>query len=88
MSDFKPSTWAQPVQDIVKEYEAHDASETSIEVQDKPEAISESMIRRGLLDPCTGALINNSKSNKITRDNARGFSPRGKMNYEETFGHG
>ncbi len=87
MADFKPSTWAQPVQDIVKEYEAHDAAETYTEVQDRPEAISRSMVRRGLLDPMTGAEIKNPKSAKITRDNAKGFSPRGKMNYERIFGH-
>lgn len=87
MQEFKPSTWAQPVQDIVKEYEAFDEAESHVEVQTAPEAISKSMVRRGVLDPMTGKPTGNSKANKITRDNANGFSPMGKMNYEATFGH-
>ena len=84
---FKPSTWAQPVQDIVKEYNAYDKAETSSEIQTEPEAISKSMVRRGVLDPATGALTGNSKAHKVTTDNAQGFSARGKMNYERIFGH-
>ena len=87
MADFKPSTWAQPVQDIAKEYDAYDKAETHVEVQTKPEAISKSMVRRGIMNPLTGLLIGNSKGSKITRDNAEGFSPQGKLNYERTFGH-
>ena len=85
---FKPSTWAQPVQDIVKEYEAHDEAETHVEVQTAPEAISKSMVRRGIMCPRTGGLLGNSKGSKITHDNAKGFSPQGKRNYERIFGHG
>ena len=87
MQEFKPSTWAQPVQDIVKEYEQHEAAEDYVEVQTKPEAISRSMVRRGLLDPNTGAVIHNSKANKITRDNVSGYSARGQKNYMQIFGH-
>ena len=87
MSEFKPSTWQQPVQDIVKEYEAKEAADTHVEVQTQPEEISKSMVRRGLLDPNTGRPIENSKASKITSDNTRGFSVQGKKNYEATFGH-
>ena len=85
MADFKPSTWAQPVQDIVKEYETHDAAESAIEAPpDKPEAISKSMIRRGVLDPNTGAYGGNSKQKHILS-----FTPTRTFmsNYERTFGH-
>lgn len=85
MGEFKPSTWAQPVQDIVKEYEAYDAAETAPEaIPDKPEAISKSMIRRGVLDPRTGAYGGNSKQKHIL---AFTPSPRFMSNYERTFGH-
>ena len=84
---FKPSTWAQPATDIAKEYEQYDKAETEVEVQTAPEAISQSMVRRGVLDPNTGGMLHGTKSNKITEDNARGFSTRGKMNYERIFGH-
>ncbi len=87
MSEFKPDSWQAPVEDLVKEYEQHDAVETENEVQTQAESISKSMVRRGLLDPNTGYTIENSKASKITRDNAKGFSPRGKRNYERIFGH-
>ncbi len=87
MGEFKPSTWSQPVEDIVKEYKEYDASETQDEVQTQAEEISKSMVRRGLLDPNTGYVLENSKASKITRDNAKGFSPQGKRNYEMIFGH-
>lgn len=82
MSEFKPSTWAQPAQDIAKEYIAHDAAECHIEQQTAPEAISKSMVRRGVMCPRTGALTGLSKANKVTRDNVTGFSARGKRNYD------
>lgn len=82
MSKFKPSTWAQPAKDIAKEYEAHDASECHIEQQTAPDGISKSMVRRGVLCPRTGALTGQSKSNKVTADNVRGFSAQGKRNYD------
>ena len=67
MSDFKPSTWSQPVQDIVKEYEAYDKAENAVEATpDKPEAISTSMVRRGVLDPLTGAYGGSSKQRHIS----------------------
>lgn len=87
MAEFKPRTWAQPVQDIVKEYEQYEKDEQHVEVQTEPEAISKSMVRRGIMDPDTGALTGNSKSHKITRDNANGYSAQGKLNYERIFGH-
>ncbi len=85
MADFKPSTWAQPVQDIVKEYEAHDASETYQEAPpEEPEAFSKGMVRRGVLDPVTGAYGGSSKQKHIL-----GFVPTKtfKDNYEAIFGH-
>lgn len=87
MAEFKPSTWQQPVQDIVKEYNEFDKAEHHQEVQTAPEDFSKSLVRRGLLNPMTGMPINNSKQRKITQDNARGFSPLGKANYERIFGH-
>ncbi len=87
MGDFNPSSWSQPVEDLVKEYNDYDNQSTENEVQTQAEEISKSMVRRGLLDPNTGVPIQNSKQSKITRDNARGFSPIGKLNYERIFGH-
>lgn len=86
--DFKPSTWAQPAQDIAAEYNTWEKAETELPaVQTKREALSESLVRRGLLDPETGATLDNTKQGKILMDNARGFSRIGKLNYERTFGH-
>ena len=88
MPEFKPSSWSQPVQDIVKEYERFDAEETAApEIQTAPEAVSQSMVRRGMLDPNTGLLTGNSKQSRILKSNCKGFSPRGKANYERIFGH-
>jgi len=84
--EFKPSTWAQPAQDIAKEYNEYDKADMHLEVQTAPEEISKSMIRRGLLDPRTGAFLDNSKASKVSGDNVRGFSSRGKDNYERIFG--
>jgi len=86
--DFKPSTWSQPAQDIAKEYDAWDRANTELPaIQTKREAISESMVRRGVLDANTGELTGNTKQSKILQDNSRGFSRLGKLNYERTFGH-
>lgn len=87
MNEFKPSTWAQPAQDIAKEYIAYDDADRHIEVQTQPEEISKSMVRRGLMNPETGGFIENSKSRKVSKDNVKGFSTRGKQNYEMIFGH-
>ncbi len=87
MSEFKPSTWAQPVQDIVKEYEQFEKNEVSLDVQTKPEADSLGMVRRGLLDPRTGLLTGNSKQSHILGQNVRGYSEQGKQNYRQIFGH-
>ena len=87
MSEFKPSTWQQPAVDIATEYEAYDKADTAEEVQTAPEEISKSMVRRGVMNPCTGGLLGNSKAMKVSRDNVRGYSTRGKENYEMIFGH-
>ena len=85
---FKPSTWAQPVQDIVKEYNAYDKEQTTVnEVPDKPESLSTSMVRRGGRDPLTGALTGNSKQRCVLAGNVSGFTEAGKRNYERIFGH-
>ncbi len=86
--DFKPSSYNQDPQDIAKEYDAWDKEQTAApEVQTKAEAISTSMVRRGVMDPRTGLPTGLHKQGKILRDNAQGFSPRGKQNYEKIFGH-
>ena len=84
MAEFKPSTWAQPVQDIVKEYEAHDAAEHYEEVLTKPEEFSKSLVRRGVIDPNTGFPTGNSKQKHLS-----GWVPSRAFqgNYERTFGH-
>lgn len=84
---WEPSTWQQPVQDIVKEYEQHEADEMHIEEQTEPDQISRSMVRRGVLDVNTGMLKDYSKAHKVTTDNVRGYTPQGKKNYERIFGH-
>lgn len=85
--EFKPSTWQQPVQDIVKEYDQFEKDQYSEEIQTAPEEVSKSMVRRGMLDPMTGMLTGNSKQSKILGMNVAGFSSRGKENYERIFGH-
>ena len=87
MSEFKPRSWSAPVQDLVKEYNDFDAQETAIETQDKPDSISTSLVRRGLMDPNTGCMTNNSKQGTILRYNVSGYSPSGKENYRRIFGH-
>jgi len=90
MEDFKPTTWAQPVQDIVKEYEQKDAEECAApEIPTEPEEFSKSMVRRGVINSETGAYntTSSSKQGKILEGNIRGYSEQGKMNYERTFGH-
>ena len=85
MGDFKPSTWAQPAEDIAKEYVQHEAAETAVEAPpDKPEALSQSMVRRGVLDPLTGAYGGNSKQQHILS-----FTPSEQFreNHERIFGH-
>ena len=87
MDTFKPRSWGAPVQDLVKEYEQHGAAESTIEVQDKPDTASASLVRKGLLDPNTGAMLCNHKASKGINDQVRGYSAIGKENYERTFGH-
>ena len=88
MANFKPSTWAQPVQDIVKEYTSYEAREYALEdTPTEPGALSKAMVRRGVLDPLTGAYGGNSKQGCITGNNIKGFSELGKQNYERTFKH-
>ena len=88
MSEFKPSSWSQPVQDLVKEYDSWDKEQTAApEIQTQPEEVSRSMVRRGVLDPMTGKLTGNSKQSRILRTNCSGFSEKGKQNYERIFGH-
>lgn len=87
MQRFKPSTWQQPVQDIVKEYNDYERSQTSsIDVPDKPEGLSLSMLRRGVLDRNTGAYGGNSCSKQMC---ILKFVPTEvyKDNYIRTFGH-
>jgi len=86
--EFKPRSWAAPVQDIVKEYDAWDKAETSpLEVQTAPDEFSKSMVRRGVLDPETGLCTGSAKQSTILAGNIRGFSKRGQANYRAIFGH-
>ena len=89
MSDkFNPTSWAAPVEDLVKEYNTWDHDQHSPEpVQEKPEEFSKSIIRRGLMNPSTGMPIHNSKQGTILAQNIMGFSEQGKVNYESIFGH-
>lgn len=87
-NEFKPSTWAQPAQDIAKEYNDWDKAQHAPEaIPDKPEGLSTSLVRRGIIDPNTGLSTGNSKQGKITMNNVMGFSEQGKRNYERIFGH-
>jgi len=89
MGGFKPSSWSQDARDLAKEYDSWDKEQTAApEIQTEPEEISKSMVRRGTMDARTGAMTGSMKQSKILRDNAKGFSPQGKLNYERTFGHG
>lgn len=86
--EFKPRSWQAEVPDLVKEYEAWDRNENGpAEIQTEPEEFSKGMVRRGTLDPNTGLGTGNSKQGTILNHNVRGFSERGKRNYEAIFGH-
>lgn len=82
--EFKPKSWSAPVADLVKEYEAFDASDAKQEVQTAPEEFSKAMVRKGLLDPRTGEYGKNSKAVKVAS-----FVPseRYMSNHERIFGH-
>lgn len=82
---FKPSSWAQPVQDLEKEYNAWEEAQTAQEATpEKPEALSTSLVRRGLIDPNTGLRTGNKKQEFISRWTP---SKTFQRNYEQAFGH-
>lgn len=87
MNEFKPNMQQHPL-DIAKDYEKWENEQTAAEpIQDKPEEVSLSMVRRGVMDPRTGLLTGNSKQSHILKRNIAGFTPAGKDNYERIFGH-
>jgi hypothetical protein len=67
MNEFKPSSWAQHPKDLEKEYNAWDKAQTALpETPTEPEALSLSLVRRGVLDPNTGLPTGNSKQRHIS----------------------
>lgn len=65
---FKPTSWQKETPDLVKEYEAWDASRNAPEeVPERPEEFSKALVRRGVLDPRTGRYGGNSKQEHISR---------------------
>lgn len=84
-SEFKPRSWGADPIDLEKEYNAWEAEQTAPDpVPDKPEALSTSLVRRGLIDPNTGLRTGNSKQEFIS---AWVPTERFQSNYEQTFGH-
>jgi hypothetical protein len=82
---FKPRSWGSHPIDLAKEYTAWEEAQTAPEaVPDKPEALSTSLVRRGLIDPLTGLRTGNSKQEHISRWTP---SERFQHNYKEVFGH-
>jgi len=85
MNEFKPKSWAAHPQDLAKEYTAWEDEKTRLpDVPTKPEALSLSMVRRGVIDPNTGLSTGNSKQRHIS-----GWTPSKQFqnNYELAFGH-
>ena len=67
LGEFKPKSWAADPQDLAKEYNAWEAEKTALpEAPTKPEALSLSMVRRGVIDPNTGLPTGNSKQRHIS----------------------
>jgi hypothetical protein len=84
-SEFRPRSWAAHPIDLAKEYTAWEDSQTAQEtLPDKPEALSTSLVKRGIIDPLTGLRTGNSKQEHISR-----WVPTDtfKHNYEAVFGH-
>lgn len=85
LPEFRPKSWAAHPIDLAKEYNAWEADQTAQESPpDKPEALSTSLVRRGLIDPLTGLRTGNSKQAYISR---WAPSEQFKKNYEAVFGH-
>jgi hypothetical protein len=88
MKEFKPKSWAAEAQDLATEYNEWDAKENGPEaLQTKPEELSLSQVRRGVLDVNTGEYgkgVGMSKQMHIIR-----FTPseRFQSEYERIFGH-
>lgn len=87
MSEFKPKSWAAPVEDLVKEFEAEDAAGRTPEVQTEEDPLNASLVQKGLLNPNTGEVLSSNKASKAMVDQIQGYSPQGKKNYERTFKH-
>jgi hypothetical protein len=65
LGGFQPSSWQQPVQDLVKEYNQFEANQEP-EIQDKPDTISLKAAQEGRLNAKTGAYYGlGSKARKI-----------------------
>ena len=85
LPEFKPRSWGAAPQDLAKEYNTWEEAQTAPEdVPDKPEGLSLSLVRRGLIDPLTGLRTGNSKQEHIS---AWTPSTRFQQNYERVFGH-
>lgn len=85
VKEFKPKSWAAPVEDLVKEAKEQDrANVVSEPTQEEKTAEAESMVRRGLINPHTGEYGENSKARKVATWIP---SEEFRSHYELTFGH-
>ena len=84
MSEFRPSSYQIPVQDLVKEYETWDKEQHYIEQRTEPDPLSLKMVREGRLNPDTGAVQGmSSKAKKILMFNPSEWY---KLEHERIFG--
>jgi hypothetical protein len=82
---FRPKSWGAHPKDLAKEYTAWEDAQTAQEATpDKPDSLSISLVKRGLIDPLTGLRTGNSKQEHISRWTP---SEQFKTNYERAFGH-
>lgn len=85
LAEFRPRSWAAHPKDLAKEYTAWEEAQTAPDpIPDKPEGLSLSLVRRGLIDPLTGLRTGNKKQEFIS---SWVPSERFQRNYEGIFGH-
>jgi hypothetical protein len=85
MEEFKPRSWGADPIDLEKEYNAWEDAQTAQESPpDKPEGLSTSLVRRGLIDPNTGLRTGNKKQEFISSWTP---SETFQQNYQAVFGH-
>ena len=85
---FRPDMNQEPI-DIAKDYEKYEYEHLpKSETPDKPEEMSLSMVRRGVLDPETGKTTGNSKQHHAQYAMLKGYSKKAADNFDRIFNQG